>query len=143
MKNPGMNGALALVGIDLITFGLGTCVKAPQAYAAPVMGHSSLPKMTEISLDHGRESGRWNRALLVSNSLNTTATMSQGDDESSRREAEACTTGEQESYHPGFKHSPSSVRIKGSRHVKFYFRDHGWSDHSADGGLCANHLHHH
>lgn len=36
MKNAGMAGAVALVGIGLITIGLGNFVKAPQAVAAPV-----------------------------------------------------------------------------------------------------------
>ena len=36
MKNAGMAGAVALVGVGLITIGLGNFVKAPQAMAAPV-----------------------------------------------------------------------------------------------------------
>ena len=36
MKNAGMAGAVALVGVGLITIGLGNFVKAPQAVAAPV-----------------------------------------------------------------------------------------------------------
>ena len=37
MKNAGMAGAVALVGVGLITIGLGNFVKAPQAMAAPVV----------------------------------------------------------------------------------------------------------
>lgn len=82
MKNPGMTGAVALVGIGLITIGLSNFVKAPQAHAAPVMSQSSGPKMIGIALDHGRGSGRWNKTLLAVDSegkvysLNTTATTS-------------------------------------------------------------------
>ena len=37
MKNAGMAGAVALVGVGLITIGLGNFVKAPQAMAAPAV----------------------------------------------------------------------------------------------------------
>lgn len=37
MKNAGMAGAIALVGIGLIIIGLGNFVKTPQAIAAPVV----------------------------------------------------------------------------------------------------------
>ena len=62
MKNAGMAGAVALVGIGLLSIGLGNF--ATQATASPVVQNSS-PNIVGVVLEPGRKSGRWNSRLLA------------------------------------------------------------------------------
>ena len=65
MKNAGMSGAIALVGIGLITIGLGNFVKAPEAHAATPRNAVGQSNMIGITLDRTSGSGRWNQTLLA------------------------------------------------------------------------------
>ena len=62
MKNAGMAGAVALVGIGLLSIGLSNF--ANRAEAVPVM-QSSGPDIVGVVLEPGRKSGRWNSRLLA------------------------------------------------------------------------------
>ena len=66
MKNAGMSGAVALVGIGLIIIGLGNILKAPDAHAlSPVNQAGGRAGMIGIAIDESRGSGRWNKTLLA------------------------------------------------------------------------------
>ena len=62
MKNAGMAGAVALVGIGLLSIGLSNF--ANRAEAVPVM-QSSNPNIIGVVLEHGRSTGRWKNRLLA------------------------------------------------------------------------------
>ena len=65
MKNASMSGAVALVGIGLITIGLGNFFKAPDAHAGVPLYSAGQSTMIGITLDPVRGSGRWNQTLLA------------------------------------------------------------------------------
>ena len=66
MKNAGMSGAVALVGIGLIIIGLGNFLKTPDAHAlSPVNQAGGRAGMIGIAIDESRGSGRWNKTLIA------------------------------------------------------------------------------
>ncbi|MCH2141301.1 MAG: hypothetical protein MK100_09780 [Phycisphaerales bacterium] len=66
MKNASMSGAIALVGIGLITIGLGNFLGNPEAHAVSAANQvGGQPAMIGIAIDDSRSSGRWNKTLLA------------------------------------------------------------------------------
>ena len=66
MKNAGMAGAVALVGIGLISIALSNVITAPQAYAGTTANQvSGQGAMIGIAIDQAQGSGRWNKTLLA------------------------------------------------------------------------------
>lgn len=62
MKNAGMAAAVALVGVGLITIGLGNFTS--RATAVPMV-QSAHPNIVGVALDPSQSSGRWKSRLLA------------------------------------------------------------------------------